>query len=81
MNDIPAFPESYVDGVAPYEGIGGGMKLRDYFAASALPAVFNEFFTTLCAREISLSEDWRLGIAHDAYEMADAMLAERSKKS
>jgi hypothetical protein len=35
-NGGPAFPESYVGGDVPHEGIGGGMTLRDYFAAAAL---------------------------------------------
>ena len=32
----PAFPESYVGADRPYEGIGDGMTLRDYFAAHSV---------------------------------------------
>ena len=45
-----------------------GMTLRDYFAAKAMPSIE--------PRDIS-NED----VAMFAYELADAMLAERSKRS
>lgn len=49
-----------------------GMTLRDYFAAKAMHAslVTNDFYP---------DENWRIGIAMDAYKMADAMLAERER--
>lgn len=49
----------------------GGMSLRDYFAAKAMAAnlsVIREF----------PDEHWRMGLAIDAYAMADAMLSART---
>jgi hypothetical protein len=46
----------------------GGMSLRDYFAAKVLPIVYRN--------SERLTNDM---IAREAYEMADAMLKERSK--
>jgi hypothetical protein len=48
-----------------------GMTLRDYFAAKAMPALLLEMHQTGMAPI--------KGIAAVAYEMADAMLAERAK--
>lgn len=48
----------------------GGMTLRDYFAAKAMQALLptvTEF----------PDEHWRVGVALDAYQMADAMLKAR----
>lgn len=47
-----------------------GMTLRDYFAAKALP-------TCLASCDEFPDENWRIGVAMDAYAMADAMLAAR----
>lgn len=47
-----------------------GMTLRDYFAAKAMQALLptiSEF----------PDENWRYGVALDAYQMADAMLKVR----
>lgn len=67
----PAFPNKK-------EGERGyGMSLRDYFAAEALPAVYAE-----TCRESVISgwaENWKVGVALEAYQMADAMLAARAK--
>lgn len=50
---------------------GGGMTLRDYFAAAALQAVLAEF-----------SDAWdRFDVARHCYLFADAMLAERAKEA
>lgn len=46
----------------------GGMTLRDYFAAKAMPALLAEDGTDAC--------NFRTR-AREAYEMADAMIAER----
>ena len=77
----PAFPvplnpgESY-QGHAPQDG----MTLRDYFAAKAMPAVYRDFWDDVRAgRNGCVPEDWKMGIAIDAYAMADAMLAARTK--
>lgn len=69
-----AFPQSqHVGDVGLSEG---GMTLRDYFAGKALPECLHEFYAFL--REGNqVPEDWRTGVALDAYAMADAMLAAR----
>lgn len=63
----PAFP------VTLGESLGGplhGMSLRDYFAAAALPA---------CLVDAWAHEELDAVAVEDAYSIADAMLAERSK--
>ena len=50
-----------------------GMALRDYFAAQAIGPLLRQ-------NETYLDENWRLGLAIDAYAMADAMLAARERK-
>lgn len=58
----------------------GGMTLRDDFAAKAFPAVY-----TIAMKEASEGsglfqhDDWPVGLALDAYRMADAMLKARGK--
>ena len=49
-----------------------GMELRDYFAAQAIGPLLQQI-------ETYPDENWRLGIAIDAYAMADAMLAARER--
>ena len=67
------------DAAFPYEEKNGdgshywgtpGMTLRDYFAAKAMPAC-------LASCDEFPYENWRIGVAMDAYAMADAMLAAR----
>lgn len=66
-NGGPAFPESGERG----KSVGGeGMTLRDYFAAKAMQG--------FCTRPPEDVADMRL-VAEQAYELADAMLAERDK--
>ena len=48
-----------------------GMTLRDYFAAQAIGPLLQQ-------NETYTHENWRLGLAIDAYAMADAMLAVRA---
>lgn len=80
----PAFPYTWVnDGdilnssprgaVVPPGGSDNlpGMSLRDYFAAAALPG--------LMAPTFSYTLEVRKHTARQAYEIADAMLAERAK--
>ena len=81
-----AFPEPGVfdgnrDQVNPVGAYydAGGMSLRDYFAAKALPAVYVEFCNSTRAGECDVPGDWRRGLAADAYMLADAMIAERAK--
>ena len=50
-----------------------GMSLRDYFAAQAMPVLLEQ--TTEFP-----DENWRLGVAWDAYKMADAMLIARGAR-
>lgn len=72
----PAFPVS--GDVGNLEEWKHGISLRDYFAAKALPAVYSDYCTS--ARALGFDEDWKTGVAIDAYAMADAMLAEREKQ-
>ena len=58
----------------PYEG----MSLRDYFAAKALPLVAPRHCDPR-ALLVSVRPEDCAGLAHAAYELADAMLAERVK--
>ena len=59
----PAFPLFAATGYA-------GMTLRDYFAAKAMQVVLYQ-----C--DCFPDEDWRMGVALDSYQMADAMLKAR----
>jgi hypothetical protein len=47
-----------------------GMTLRDYFAAATMPAL---------VAEAPNDATWAACVARGAYELADAMLAEREK--
>lgn len=70
-NGGPAFPQPCTEnGYAantPYQIAGGGMDMRDYFAAHALAG--------MCSRSDILFGH----LASYAYQLADAMLAEREK--
>ena len=77
MDNPPAFPQGkFRKTNAGYSGgeldvceeISGGMTLRDYFAGQAITHMFQEHMPTQLK-------------AIRAYEVADAMLAERSKES
>ena len=79
MNNEPAFPHlrRHV-GDDTYEQLAeGGMTLRDYFAAKALPAIYKD--ACECARVDGWPDDWRDEVATEAYEMADAMLKAREQ--
>lgn len=70
----PAFPSS----------IGNGMSLRDYFAAQAMAALASQlldkaFVNALVSLSAETNSTHEEAIAHMSYELADAMLAERSK--
>ena len=55
-----------------------GMTLRDYFAAKALPSVYDSAIVDASQGSGLFSDpDWRIGLALDAYAMADAMLKAR----
>lgn len=69
----PAFP---LQSIGPEFSPGyAGMSLRDYFAAQVLPAAYSEYCKS--AEKIGFVEEWRVGVAFDAYAMADAMLKAR----
>ena len=53
--------------------LGGEVLLRDYFAAKAMQVDYE------LVKQYS-DPDWRIGVALDAYKMADAMLKARSMK-
>jgi hypothetical protein len=56
----------------------GGMTLRDYFAAKAMPAIYDVAMREAEQGSGLLADDqWRVGLAFDAYKMADAMLKAR----
>lgn len=75
----PAFPRphsecSATDCISSQEG----MTLRDYFAAQALVGAMSG--DTLSALTRTFGGSTVSGLARCAYELADAMLAERERK-
>ncbi len=66
----PAFPSTN-QGPTTAPEIYYGITIRDYFAAKAMQVDYE------LAKKYS-DPDWRIGIALDAYKMADAMLKARS---
>lgn len=71
----PAFPAGWPEaGYEPHYG----MTLRDWFAGQALNAIIT---ATSAGQHNPIREgrDTEAGMAHDAYSLADAMLAERQK--
>lgn len=87
-NGGPAFPQQSgisADGISKIESVGG-MPLRDYFAAQAIPPAISA--TPQCLWErIRALIGWDYWgpkpkpdfVAAQAYAIADAMLAERQK--
>ncbi len=63
-----------------------GMSMRDWFASRAIPQLMVESRTwlwdipVLIKQGVSVSDANAQRIADDAYRLADAMLAERSKR-
>jgi len=55
------------------------ITIRDYFAAKILPAVYSDYCKDADIQ--GYVEGWRIGVAKDAYAMADAMLVERNKQN
>lgn len=79
MTDIkdggPAFPQS--KGAGDLWVAEGGATLRDYFAAHAVSGVLQ--LVANGRHELGISRpSGAAGIAHSAYEIADAMIAARS---
>ena len=66
----PAFPSTN-QGPTTAPEIYYGITIRDYFAAKAMQVDYE------LAKNYS-DPDWRIGVALDAYRMADAMLKARS---
>jgi hypothetical protein len=69
----PAFPCVYysepIGSIGPQFTIKGGMTLRDYFAAAALPVAWKVY------------ESWDVNaISKATYQLADAMLKARESK-
>lgn len=54
----------------------GGMTVRDYFAGQAIGAFVARFPMHQAGQGLI---DWRCAAAHEAYALADAMLAERGQ--
>jgi hypothetical protein len=74
MSSEPAFPHMKCEGHRDY---AGGMSLRDYFAAQALPSVISNCVPMECQE----GENMEQMFARKAYRVADAMLATRSVSS
>lgn len=80
-NSGPAFPAKVsicrdTGAVLPHqfgnnEFCATGMSLRDYFAAKAMQGVLTNLPKPL------YGPDWQAQVAHEAYSIADAMLAVR----
>lgn len=75
MDNPPAFPL-----VSDIIGHCEGMTLRDWFSGQALGAIVT---ATSNGQHYPAREGQSLieGMAQDAYELADAMLAERAKET
>jgi hypothetical protein len=67
-----AFPRE--QGTGDHYEREAGMSLRDYFAAQFSGAMIAEPYGP------PEKKDWAVDIARQAYELADAMLAEREKE-
>lgn len=68
----PAFPSTN-QGPTTAPEIYYGITIRDYFAAKAMQVDYE------LAKNYS-DPDWRIGVALDAYKMADAMLKARNSQ-
>ena len=70
-NGGPAFPDA-----AYLSRYGGGISVRDYFAAKALGVLSS---SNMNATGTFASQEGRAAVASACYHMADAMLKERAK--
>ncbi len=75
MNNLPAFPQYVINNGGAY--IDGGMTLRDYFAAKAMPVLTTQFYSL--NQQLSEGSVPEL-VSKVAYEFADAMLKAREEK-
>lgn len=85
-NGGPAFPQPDLSGygIGPREGKDGyyqmsGMSLRDYFAGQALGAFIQSISAKTVIEALEAGQQGEEFLADCAYDMADAMLAVRSK--
>lgn len=67
MNNEPAFPCEW-DYIGSSRAAANGMTLRDYFAAKAMQSFLSWPTRQYCPNEV---------VAHDSYELADAMMEAR----
>jgi hypothetical protein len=83
-NNPPAFPqvEAVLGGgmMQPAISVSGGMALRDYFAAAALPAFMGWALGEKATEGMNNAKDVAALYAKSVYLIADAMLAEREKR-
>lgn len=78
VKDIQAFPRAGFSGEGGYGRPELGMTLRDYFAAKAIPAVYETAMKEASEGSGLLQyDDWKYGLALDAYALADAMMKAR----
>ena len=75
-NGGPAFPATSWTKDGDFLGENQGMTLRDYFAAKAMQGLIASLAGTP-GRDWLEADQWAPGVA---YQVADAMLAERSKE-
>lgn len=71
----PAFPTDSDNYGSKYSG--AGMTLRDAFAISAAGKIWERYQCDGTAQEY---DNWREGVAVEAYRLADEMLEARSRK-
>ena len=79
INDAPAFPCVYysepIGSIGPQLTIKGGMTLRDYFAAAALPVAWKAYESFAVIGDNPNQE-----ISKSAYQIADAMIKAKEAK-
>lgn len=76
MNNTSAFP-TYHGGYTKCDSDGTGMTLRDYFAAKAMVACYQQWLNN--GWNVPEHEEVMDNIADEAYLIADAMLKARGK--
>jgi hypothetical protein len=79
-NGGPAFPRPF-SGNNTHQPAQVGMTLRDYFAAAALTGfIANQQAAAAVVKAASSAHGANRVFSETAYDLADAMLAEREKK-
>lgn len=80
-NGGPAFPggvNSAYTNLGQGEPTQEGMTLRDYFAAQVIGPIYLDFCQMDRNTAETVDPEWRIGLAHDAYSLADALLQVRT---